>query len=85
MIARAKPDISRLVVMFKTSKAPVTPGLRPGYDIPATEKCWNRAQIVERTYHWSLRSLAIAKATSVAARSYIISTPSHTAYDQVTT
>ena len=31
-------------------KAPVTPGLRPGYDLPATEKCWNREQIVERTY-----------------------------------
>ena len=25
--------------MFKTSKTPVTPGLRPGYDLPATEKC----------------------------------------------
>ena len=37
--------------MFKTSKlAPVTPGLRPGYDLPATVKCENRGQVVERTY-----------------------------------
>ena len=39
--------------MFKTSKAPVTPGLRPGYDLPATVKCDNRGQVVERTYDWS--------------------------------
>ena len=31
--------------MFKTSKAPVTPGLRPGYDLPATVKCENRGQV----------------------------------------
>ena len=30
--------------MFKTSKTPVTPGLRPGYGLPATEKCENRGQ-----------------------------------------
>ena len=42
--------------MFKTSKAPVTPGLRPGYDLPATVKCENRGQVVERTYDWSQRS-----------------------------
>ena len=38
------------------SKAPVTPGLRPGYDLPAIEKCCNRGQIEERTYDWSQRS-----------------------------
>ena len=42
--------------MFKTSKAPVTPGLRPGYDLPATVSCENRGQVVERTYDWSQRS-----------------------------
>ena len=43
--------------MFKTSKAPVTPGLRPGYDpITASVKCENRGQVVERTYDWSQRS-----------------------------
>ena len=36
--------------MFKTSKAPVTSGLRPGYDLPATVKCENRGQVVETTY-----------------------------------
>ena len=47
---------SKVVVMFKTSKSPVTPGLRPGYDLPATVKCENRGQVVERTYDWSQRS-----------------------------
>ena len=42
--------------MFKTSKAPVTTGLRPGYDLPATVRCENRGQVVERTYDWSQRS-----------------------------
>ena len=32
-----------------TDFALVTPGLRPGYDIGATETCWNRGQIVKRT------------------------------------
>ena len=56
-------------------KAPVTPGLRPGYDLPATEKCWNRGQIVERTYDWSQTSWVIARAKSVAARSYVMLKP----------
>ena len=47
---QGKISRNKVVVMFKTPKAPVTPGLRPGYDLPATEKCWNRGQIVERTY-----------------------------------
>ena len=29
------------------SQAQVTPGLRPGYDPAATEKCWNRGQIYD--------------------------------------
>ena len=65
--------------------APVTPGLRPGYDLPATEKCWNRGPIVERTYEWSHRSYdwsqrswVIARAKSVATMSWSCSKPSHT-------
>ena len=88
-ISRSKVDGQ--LVMFKTSKAPVTPGLRPGYDLPATETCWNRGQIVERTYDWSQRSWVIAKAKSVAARSMVnlscsklLKPQSHRAYDQVT-
>ena len=57
-----------------TYKAPVTPGLRPGYDLPATEN----APIVERTYDWSQRSWVIARAKSVAERSWSCSKPSHT-------
>ena len=85
-ISRSKVDGQ--LVMFKTSKAPVTPGLRPGYDLPATETCWNRGQIVERTYDWSQRSWVIAKAKSVAARSMVnlscsklLKPQSHRAYD----
>ena len=59
-------------------KAPVAPGLRPGYDLPATEKCWNHGQIVERTYDWLQRSWVIARAKSVAARSWSFSKRSHT-------
>ena len=53
-------------------KALVIPGLRPGYDLPATEMFWNRGQIVERTYDWSQMSRVIARAKSIAARSYIM-------------
>ena len=35
---QGKISRSKVMVMFKTPKAPVTPGLRPGYDLPATEK-----------------------------------------------
>ena len=64
MIARAKSVAARSWSCSKISKAPVTPGLRPGYDqvttrlrpgydLPATVKCENRGQVVERTYDWS--------------------------------
>ena len=68
------PSISSTVL----GKAPVTSGLRPGYDLPATEKCRNRGQIVERTYNCSQRSWVIARAKSVAARLYIMFKTSHT-------
>ena len=77
--------LSGLTCMGTLSKAPITPGLRRGYDLPATEKCWNRGQIVERTYDWSRRShdwsqrsWVIARAKSVVARSWSCSNPSHT-------
>ena len=53
---QGKISRSKVVVMFKTPKAPAKPGLRPGYDLPSTETCWNRGQIVKRTYDWSQRS-----------------------------
>ena len=62
--------------MFKN---PVTPGLRPGFDLPAIEKCFNRGQIEERTYDWSQRSYdwsqrswAITRGKSVATRSMVM-------------
>ena len=58
MIARAKSVAARSWSCSNIYKAPVTPGLRPGYDqvnydLPATVKCENRGQVVERTYDWS--------------------------------
>ena len=58
---------------------PVTPGLRPGYDLPAIEKCCNRGQIEDRMYDWSQksyvwsqRSWEIARGKSVATRSMVM-------------
>ena len=58
---------------------PGTPGLRPGYDLPAIEKCCNRGQIEERTYYWPQRSYdwphrswVIARGKSVATRSMVM-------------
>ena len=42
--SRGKISRSKVVGMFKTSKDTVTPGFRPGYDLSAIEKCWNRGQ-----------------------------------------
>ena len=36
------------VVIIVFTNAPVTPGLRPAYDLAATEKWWNRGQIEKR-------------------------------------
>ena len=55
-----------MVSFSRSNLSPVTPVLRPGYDLGATEKCWNRGQIVERTHDCSQRSWVIAKAKSVA-------------------
>ena len=43
---QGKISRSKVVIMFKTSKIPVSPSLRPGYDLSATEKCWNRRKNV---------------------------------------
>ena len=74
---QGKISRSKVVVMFKIPKAPVTPGFRPGYDLPATEKCWNRGQIVERTYDWSQRSWVIARAKPVVAKWTVMFKPSN--------
>ena len=70
------------------TKAPVTQGLRPGYDLATTDIFRNRGQIVERAHDWSRRSWMIARAKSVAARSWScskhIKPQSHGVYDQVT-
>ena len=59
----------------------VTPGLRPGYDLPAPKN----GSIVERAYDWSQRSYdwsqrwwVVARGKSFAARSWSCSKPSHT-------
>ena len=63
--------------MLTSSKVPVKLGLRPGCDLPATDFFWNRGQVVERMYGWSHRSWVIARANSVAAKSYVMFKTSH--------
>ena len=81
VVGDRKGQISRSYV-----QNPVTPGLRPGYDLPAIEKCWNDGPIVERTYDWWQRSHGwwkrshdwwqrsweIARGKSVATRSMVM-------------
>ena len=71
------------------SKSPVTPGLRPGYDLPATEKRVNRRKNVRL-----VAEVVRLVAGVVGDRKWQISrnkvvvmfkTRSHRAYDQVTT
>ena len=50
------------MVMFKTSKAPVTLGLRPGYDLPATDS-------VVRRMGSDLNTRNISKCYSVSEQS----------------
>ena len=50
MIAKANSVAARSWSCSKClKKKTVTPGLRPGYDLPATEECENRGQVVDRT------------------------------------
>ena len=59
-------------------KAPVTPSLRPGYDLPATEKCWHCGHIVAEVV--GDRQGKISRSKVVV----MLKTQSHRAYDQVT-
>ena len=54
-------------------KAPVTPGLRPGYDLATTDFfSRNRGQIVQRKHDWSHRSWVIARAKYVVTKSIVM-------------
>ena len=71
------------------SKAPVTPGLRPGYDLPATEKWANRRTNV-RLVAEVVRLVAEVAGDRKGQISHnkvvvMFKTRSHRAYDQVTT
>ena len=71
------------------SKAPVTPGLRPGYDLHATEKWGNRRKNV-RLVAEVVRLVAdvVGDCKEQISRSKVVvmfKTQSHRAYDQVTT
>ena len=70
-------------------KAPVTPGLRPGYDLPATEKWVNRSNNV-RLVAEVVRLVAEVVGDRKGQISHnkvvvMFKTRSHRAYDQVTT
>ena len=70
-------------------KAPVTPGLRPGYDLPATEKWPNRRKNVRLVAEVArLVAEVVGDRKGQISRSKVvvmIKTQSHRAYDQVTT
>ena len=73
----------------RASKAPVTPGLRPGYDLPATEKWANRRKNV-RLVAEVVRLVAevVDDRKGQISRNKVVvmfKTRSHRAYDQVTT
>ena len=70
-------------------KAPVTPGLLPDYDLPATEKWANRRKNV-RLFAELVRLVAevVGDRKGQISRSKVVfmfKTQSHRAYDQVTT
>ena len=70
-------------------KAPVTPGLRPGYDLPATDKWANRTKNV-RLVAEVVRLVAevVGDRKGQISRNKVVAmfkTRSHRAYDQVTT
>ena len=70
-------------------KAPVTPGLRPGYDLPAADKWANRTKNV-RLVAEVVRLVAevVGDRKGQISRNKVVvmfKTRSHRAYDQVTT
>ena len=70
-------------------KAPVTPGLRPVYDLPATEKWANRSKNVRLVAEVvRLVAAVVGDRKGQISRSkgvVMFKTQSHRAYDQVTT
>ena len=72
-----------------TAKAPVTPGLRPGYDLPATEKWANRRKNVRLVVEIVRLFAEVAgDRKGQISRSKVVvmfKTRSNRAYDQVTT
>ena len=70
-------------------KAPVTPGLRPGYDLPATDKWANRAKNVRLVAEVvRLVTEVVGHRKGQINRNKVVvmfKTRSHRAYDQVTT
>ena len=70
-------------------KAPVTPGLRPGYDLPATEKWANRRKNVRLVAEVErLVAAVVGDRKGQISRNKVVAmfkTRSHRAYDQVTT
>jgi hypothetical protein len=63
--------------IHKSSKAPVTPSLRPVYNLYTTDS-FSNLKIVERAQDWSSKSWVIASPKLIAAKSFITSYPSHT-------
>ena len=80
---------SSSISVFQVIKAPVTQGLRPGYDLPATEKWANRRKNV-RLVAEVVRLVAevVGDRKGQISRNKVVfmfKTRSHRAYDQVTT
>ena len=80
---------SLLFIPPRGRSAPVTPGLRPGYDLPATEKWANRRKNV-RLVAEVVRLVAevVGDRHGQISRNKVVvifKTQSHRAYDQVTT
>ena len=72
-----------------SAKVPVTPGLRPGYELPATEKWANRRNNVRLVAEVvRLVAAVVSDRKGQISRSKVVvmfKTQSHRAYDQVTT
>ena len=80
---------AHVCVHMRVRKAPVTPGLRPGYDLPATEKWANRRKNVRLVVEVvRLVAEVVGDRKGQISRNKVVvmfKTRSHRAYDQVTT
>ena len=88
IVYRGLPEWATCMV-YSCYKAPITPGLRPGYDLPATEKWANHRKNV-RVVAVVVRLVAevVGDRKEQISRSKVVvmfKTQSHRAYDQVTT